>query len=74
VREAVDGLAGEVRGGGEHRLVFWLLRPFVGQGDDVDARDDLGMLPGSRHLVAVQPDVMLHRRQAGEVVLGGFQG
>jgi hypothetical protein len=24
--------------------------------------------------VAVQPDVMLHRRQAGEVVLGGFQG
>jgi hypothetical protein len=24
--------------------------------------------------VAVQPDVMLHRRQAGEVVLRGFQG
>jgi hypothetical protein len=24
--------------------------------------------------VAVQPDVMLHGRQAGEVVLRGFQG
>jgi hypothetical protein len=74
VGEAIDDLAGQVRGRGDYLLNLWLLGPFVGQADDVDPRYNLRVLPGPLHLLAVHPHIVFHRRQAGDVLLRCFHG